>query len=325
LYRRDLDLVAAAPNGDIASFGGVWYDDVTRSADIEPVGTYGPYQRRGLARAVMLEGLRRVKRLGATLALVGGYTPAANALYASVMGPDHTLSQRWVLDLTAKTPDPHHTDVRALKRSKGGIFMETLEAIRTRRSTRAFLPKPVPQEILAQVLDVSRWAPSGGNRQGWRVTVAAGERCATLAERLAEAARERGTEMSGSRGPLWDDLEQIAESMGLSLWEFIFLGSYRLYGAPAVIVVSNLGQGRGSVSHFVTTMLLAAHDLGLGTCWLGYPLSHAGLIRETLDIPEEERIGAVVAIGYPDPDSPANAFRSPRDELETIARWVGFE
>jgi nitroreductase len=72
-------------------------------------------------------------------------------------------------------------------------------------------------------------------------------------------------------------------------------------------------------------MLIAAHDRGLGTCWLGYPLGYADLIREVLGIPEDERLGAVVALGYPDPASPANAYRSPRDELDTFVRWVGFE
>jgi mycothiol synthase len=96
LYRRDLDIVAVAPNGDLASFCTVWYDDVTRSAYFEPVGTYTPYQRRGLAKVVMYEGLRRVKRLGATMAFVGGYAPQAHALYSSVMGRKYALSERWV-------------------------------------------------------------------------------------------------------------------------------------------------------------------------------------------------------------------------------------
>lgn len=95
LYRRDLDLVVVAPNGDLASFTTVWFDDVTRSAYFEPVGTYPSYQRRGLAKAVMHEGLRRVQRLGATVAFVGGYSPAANALYDAVMGPAYTRSERW--------------------------------------------------------------------------------------------------------------------------------------------------------------------------------------------------------------------------------------
>jgi len=96
LYRRDLDLVVVAPNGDLASFTTVWFDDVARGAYFEPVGTYPSYQRLGLARAVMHEGLRRVQRLGATVAFVGGYSPAANALYDKVMGPPYARSEGWV-------------------------------------------------------------------------------------------------------------------------------------------------------------------------------------------------------------------------------------
>jgi nitroreductase len=213
--------------------------------------------------------------------------------------------------------------------------METLEAIRGRKSIRAFLSRPVAKEVIAQVLEASRWAPSGSNRQQWRVTVASGERCRTLADRLAERARERKPGLSGATGAppevqrrmnaLRADLAQIAESLGQSRWEFVVLGSYRLYDAPVVVVVSHPGKRGNDVPHFVTTMLIAAHDLELGTCLLGYPVGYADLIREVLEIPEEERIAAVVALGYPDPDSPANAYRSARDGLESFVRWVGFE
>jgi GNAT superfamily N-acetyltransferase len=96
LYRRDLDLVAIAPDGEIASVATLWYDDVTRSACVEPVATVPEHLRRGLARATITEGLRRVKRMGATRAFVGGYEPAANALYASVLSPAHDRSEQWV-------------------------------------------------------------------------------------------------------------------------------------------------------------------------------------------------------------------------------------
>jgi GNAT superfamily N-acetyltransferase len=96
LYRRDLDLVAVAPTGEIASFCTIWYDDVTRGAYYEPVGTVPEHQRRGLAKALLTEGLRRLKRMGATRAFVGGYEPGPNALYTSVMGADHDLSEPWV-------------------------------------------------------------------------------------------------------------------------------------------------------------------------------------------------------------------------------------
>ena len=99
LYRRDLDLVVVAPGGEIASFCTLWYDDVTRSAYIEPVATVPEHQRLGLARAAIAEGLRRLQRLGAKRAFVGGYEPGANALYASVLSAEHDRSEQWVKEL----------------------------------------------------------------------------------------------------------------------------------------------------------------------------------------------------------------------------------
>ena len=84
LYRRDLDIVAVADNGELAAFCTVWFDDVTRTAVFEPVGTHPDHQKRGLGKAVMSEGLRRAEQLGATLATVNSYGTAAHALYESM-------------------------------------------------------------------------------------------------------------------------------------------------------------------------------------------------------------------------------------------------
>lgn len=96
LYRRDLDLIAVAPNGDHAAFATVWFDDVTLTAAFEPVGTHPDHQRKGLARALMAEGLRRVQDLGATLCIVGSYTERAGNLYASMGFIEYTLDEAWV-------------------------------------------------------------------------------------------------------------------------------------------------------------------------------------------------------------------------------------
>lgn len=95
LYRRDLDIVAVAPGGEIAAFCTAWFDDVTRTVVFEPVGTHPDHQKRGLGKAVMAEGLRRALRLGATLATVGSYSPAAHALYSAMGFIEYDLSEPW--------------------------------------------------------------------------------------------------------------------------------------------------------------------------------------------------------------------------------------
>jgi len=100
LYRRDLDIVAVADDSELAAFCTVWFDDVTRTAVFEPVGTHPEHQKRGLGKAVMAEGLCRAEGLGATLATVSSYSKAAHALYDSLydsMGfTDFALLEPWI-------------------------------------------------------------------------------------------------------------------------------------------------------------------------------------------------------------------------------------
>ena len=82
-YRDDLDLVAVAPNGDIASFCTFRMDPPSRVTELEPMGTLPEYRRKGLAKALLVEGFRRLKRYDPTLLYIGGAadTPEANRLY----------------------------------------------------------------------------------------------------------------------------------------------------------------------------------------------------------------------------------------------------
>jgi len=213
--------------------------------------------------------------------------------------------------------------------------VQTLDAIHTRKSIRAYLPTPVSQEVIVKILDAARWTPSGTNRQNWRVTVATGAPLQRLVERMEERVRETQPAMfdpANARPEIVErvltlraGLREVAEALDKSLWEFIVVGSYRFFDAPVMLAVSHCGGSAANVAPFVTALLLAAHDQGLGTVWLGYPLGAADLIQEELGIPEDEKVSAIVAMGYPDPDSPAATFRSERDEVETFTRWVGFE
>jgi GNAT superfamily N-acetyltransferase len=99
LYRRDLDIVAVAPDGQVAAYCVLWYDDVTRTGLFDPVAVMPEYQRRGLGRAIMVEAMRRAKHMGATLATVSGYDQGANALYCSILSPMYDLNVPWVKTL----------------------------------------------------------------------------------------------------------------------------------------------------------------------------------------------------------------------------------
>ena len=96
IYRHDLDIVAVSPDGELAAFCTVWFDNVTRTAVFEPVGTHPAHQKRGLGKAVMSEGLRRAQKLGATLATVSSYSTGAHALYHSMGFTEFDLLEPWI-------------------------------------------------------------------------------------------------------------------------------------------------------------------------------------------------------------------------------------
>jgi GNAT superfamily N-acetyltransferase len=95
LYRRDLDVVAATQDGEIAAFSLCFFDDVSRTGAFVLVGTAPPHQRKGLGKAVTTETLRRLHRLGAVGAYVSWYEPVPGALYKSVGFTDYEIGKAW--------------------------------------------------------------------------------------------------------------------------------------------------------------------------------------------------------------------------------------
>mgnify|MGYP001131724755 CR=1 FL=1 len=168
--------------------------------------------------------------------------------------------------------------------------MDVLEAIKGRRSIRAFKRKTVPEEIVEKLIDAASWAPSAGNIQPWEFVIV---QKPEIKRRLAEAALEQSF---------------IEE-------------------APVVIVVcadekrSSMGYGiRGRVLYCIQdtaaatqNILLTAYSLGLGACWVG--AFNEKEAREILETPQEIRPVAMIPIGYPD-ESP-----SPRSR-RTLSRIV---
>ena len=99
-FRRDLDLVAVAPDGTFAAYAAVCWDSCNRRGTFEPVCTHPDHRRRGLAKALMLEGMRRAQALGADVIDVGtGDADPANALYSSLPFDEVHRGRFWAKEL----------------------------------------------------------------------------------------------------------------------------------------------------------------------------------------------------------------------------------
>lgn len=152
--------------------------------------------------------------------------------------------------------------------------MDVLEAIKTRRSIRSFTDKPVPEDLITIILDSARYAPSAGNIQPWELIIVKKQETKDLLSRAA-------------------------------------LGQGFIADAPVVIVVcadqrrSTMGYGdRGAnlyciqdTAACIQNMLLTAHSLGLGACWVGAFNEEA--VRSILSIPSGVRPLAILPIGWP--------------------------
>jgi predicted N-acetyltransferase YhbS len=96
-YRPELDLVVRDEAGEVAAFATVWFDEANRAGVFEPVGTRHAQHRRGLARALLFDGMHRLQALGAATALVlsAGDVEASNRLYDAAGMPIAGRNYAW--------------------------------------------------------------------------------------------------------------------------------------------------------------------------------------------------------------------------------------
>lgn len=167
--------------------------------------------------------------------------------------------------------------------------MDVLEAIKGRRSIRAFKNQDVPEEIIKKLIEAARWAPSAGNIQPWEFVIV---RKPETKRRLAAAA----------------------------------LSQTFIEEAPVVIVVcanenrSMQGYGmRGKTLYCIQdtaaaaqNILLTAYSLGLGACWVGAFREEEA--REILKVPHGVRPVAIIPVGYPD-ETPMPRSRRPINQI----------
>jgi nitroreductase len=165
--------------------------------------------------------------------------------------------------------------------------MDLMEAIKTRRSIRKFRETPVPENLLKEVLNAARLAPSADNAQPWKIIVVRDEQ---MKQKVTQACN----------------------------------GQKFLVQAPIVLVVCGIPEdafqtvGGYMSSHVIDASIaldhvtLAAHSLGLGTCWVAWFKEEK--VKDILGIPEDVRVVALSPLGYPD-ESPERPSRKNLEEL----------
>ncbi len=147
--------------------------------------------------------------------------------------------------------------------------METIEAIKTRRCVREYTDDPVSDEQLDLMIEAARWAPSGLNNQPWRFMKITDRE---LISKLSQLTRYRGL---------------IARAPALIA---VFLDHSEMYDRTKDVQ---------SVGAAIQNMLLAAHDAGLGACWVGEILNRRREVEELLRVSSDLELMAVVTVGHP--------------------------
>lgn len=175
--------------------------------------------------------------------------------------------------------------------------MELFEAIRNRRSIRRYVDKPVSDQLILQVIEAGTWAPSAHNQQPWAFVVVKHK----------------------------EILTQIAEKSKYA--------KFLPQAAVAIVVCANFSYQRNrleekGVEYYsvqdsaaaIQNMLLAAHGMGMGTCWIG-DVNEVQL-RDLLKVPVDFAPVGIVAIGWPEAD--INPKAPPRKPLPEVVCWEQF-
>ena len=220
---------------------------------------------------------------------------------------------------------------------------ETL--VRTRRSVRGYKKDPVPKEIIQEIIDVAKGAPSSMNTQPWTLYVVTGEpldkiRQGNTERMLAGVKPQRDFPTKEAyegihRERQVEIAKQLFAAMGIArddkeMRQDWVMRGFRQFDAPVSIVLTYdkilepaaIGQfDLGAISYGIC---LAAWERGLGTVINGQGVMQTPVVREHAGIPDSQAILTCIAMGYPDDDFSANQVKSHRADEEDFVHFVGF-
>ena len=220
--------------------------------------------------------------------------------------------------------------------------MQLIEAIENRRSIRGFLPKPVPQEILRQVLALGSRAISANNIQPWEFWVVTCEPLDQLRRANVEDLYGGAPEAEHMGVPSYGIYRERGKTIGKQLFTAMGIArddrekrawwserGFRFFDAPATIFLCldrdlDLEKFAFDIGCVAQNICLAAMEFGLGTCVEDQAVMYQRGLRQLLKIPPDRRPVTGIAIGYPDESFPANGVVSQRDPVDSVTTWVGF-
>ncbi len=169
------------------------------------------------------------------------------------------------------------------------------DAIHTRRSIRRYTDQPIPPNLIDQLVEAATRAPSSHNRQPWRFAVI------TTSQAKEQLAEQMGKRLRTDRLRAADRVQDIERDVARS--------RERITAAPVIIVACLSTSGLDdhherlmaiqSVAAAIQNLLLAAHETGLGACWMAAPLYCLDVVREVLHLPDDWEAQALITIGYP--------------------------
>jgi nitroreductase len=223
---------------------------------------------------------------------------------------------------------------------------DSLDAVmRERRSVRAFLPTPVPQEMVAEILSVAASAPSGTNVQPWQVIAVAGEARKRLCDRVLHAFHheegEHQSEYDIYPAEFFEPYLARRRRCGFALYDAVGIAkgdtqamraqharNFSFFDAPVGLIFTLDRRLPPSnwvdYGMFMQNIMLAARARGLETCpqmaWVLYPR----LLAETLQIPDGQMVLCGMALGYADPAAVVNSVRTEREPVGSFTRFSGF-
>ena len=220
--------------------------------------------------------------------------------------------------------------------------MNVTEALKARISVRAFKPDPIPEATVRQIIDVARYAPSGGNLQPWKVIAVAGaERDAVSA--LAKA-NLPGVEDDRPVYPhnLWEPYRTRRFKVGEDMYALLGIPrenkparlmhlaqNFDFFGAPVgLFFIIDKRMGHGQWAHlgmFMQSVALAALEHGVQSCMQEAWARMRGPLATHFAFDDNEMVYCGMALGYADMSKPVNTLRSDRAPLDEIAAFRGFD